>query len=400
MVAEVLNMVIIIGGGPAGLMAAIAASRSHEVVLLEKKEAVGRKLLLTGNGRCNITNNQSIPNFIKNCYGEPKFLFSHLHQFGPKEIIQFLETQGCTVVLDGDRYYPQSMKARDVLAALEQAVRENAQIQTGTEVLDFVVEQDQITKVVTKERSYECQHVILATGGLSYPQTGSTGDGFKWLKTWGHQISDLFGSEVGLIAQHESLKALAGLSLRKKKVSLKVNGRLVKTLEGDILFTHVGLSGPAILDLSHEAQVHLRKQEKVEIEIELTETEVDYTSKKTIQNQLESFLPKRLAAFLINELAITGTVQSNQVRKEQRLHLAKLLSGFSVNIEASLPIEQAVVTAGGLKLSEVDPKTLRSKHIKNLTICGELLNVIGPVGGYNLTIALSTGYVAGSNLGL
>lgn len=393
-------MVIIIGGGPAGLMAAIAASRSHEVLLLEKKEAVGRKLLLTGNGRCNITNNQSIPNFIKNCYGEPKFLFSHLHQFGPKEIIQFLESQGCPVVLEGDRYYPQSMKARDVLAILEQAVRENAQIKTGTEVLDFVVEQNRITKVVTKERTYDCQHVILATGGLSYPQTGSTGDGFKWLKTWGHQLSDLFGSEVGLISQQTSLKDLAGLSLRNKKVSLKVNNRVIKTLVGDVLFTHVGLSGPVILDLSYEAMVHLRKQDKVEMELELTETEVDYTSKKTIQNQIEGFLPKRLAAFLIQEIAIDGTVQSNQVRKEQRLRLAKLLLGFSVIIEDSLPIEQAVVTAGGLKLSEVDPKTLRSKQIKNLTICGELLNVLGPVGGYNLTIALSTGFVAGSNIGL
>lgn len=400
MVAEVLNMVIIIGGGPAGLMAAIAASRSHEVLLLEKKEAVGRKLLLTGNGRCNITNNQSIPNFIKNCYGEPKFLFSHLHQFGPKEIIQFLESQGCPVVLEGDRYYPQSMKARDVLAILEQAVRENAQIKTGTEVLDFVVEQNRITKVVTKERTYDCQHVILATGGLSYPQTGSTGDGFKWLKTWGHQLSDLFGSEVGLISQQTSLKDLAGLSLRNKKVSLKVNNRVIKTLVGDVLFTHVGLSGPVILDLSYEAMVHLRKQDKVEMELELTETEVDYTSKKTIQNQIEGFLPKRLAAFLIQEIAIDGTVQSNQVRKEQRLRLAKLLLGFSVIIEDGLPIEQAVVTAGGLKLSEVDPKTLRSKQIKNLTICGELLNVLGPVGGYNLTIALSTGFVAGSNIGL
>lgn len=400
MVAEVLNMVIIIGGGPAGLMAAIAASRSHEVLLLEKKEAVGRKLLLTGNGRCNITNNQSIPNFIKNCYGEPKFLFSHLHQFGPKEIIQFLESQGCPVVLEGDRYYPQSMKARDVLAILEQAVRENAQIKTGTEVLDFVVEQNRITKVVTKERTYDCQHVILATGGLSYPQTGSTGDGFKWLKTWGHQLSDLFGSEVGLISQQTSLKDLAGLSLRNKKVSLKVNNRVIKTLVGDVLFTHVGLSGPVILDLSYEAMVHLRKQDKVEMELELTETEVDYTSKKTIQNQIEGFLPKRLAAFLIQEIAIDGTVQSNQVRKEQRLRLAKLLLGFSVIIEDSLPIEQAVVTAGGLELSEVDPKTLRSKQIKNLTICGELLNVLGPVGGYNLTIALSTGFVAGSNIGL
>lgn len=393
-------MVIIIGGGPAGLMAAIAASRSHEVLLLEKKEAVGRKLLLTGNGRCNITNNQSIPNFIKNCYGEPKFLFSHLHQFGPKEIIQFLESQGCPVVLEGDRYYPQSMKARDVLAILEQAVRENAQIKTGTEVLDFVVEQNRITKVVTKERTYDCQHVILATGGLSYPQTGSTGDGFKWLKTWGHQLSDLFGSEVGLISQQTALKDLAGLSLRNKKVSLKVNNRVIKTLVGDVLFTHVGLSRPVILDLSYEAMVHLRKQDKVEMELELTETEVDYTSKKTIQNQIEGFLPKRLAAFLIQEIAIDGTVQSNQVRKEQRLRLAKLLLGFSVIIEDSLPIEQAVVTAGGLKLSEVDPKTLRSKQIKNLTICGELLNVLGPVGGYNLTIALSTGFVAGSNIGL
>lgn len=393
-------MVIVIGGGPAGMMSAIQASKTHEVLLLEKNSALGRKLLLTGNGRCNFSNNQPIPKFVQACHGEPKFLYSHLNQFGTKEMIEFLNERGCAVILENDRYYPKSMKAREVLDLLEKEVRGCCQVKTGVEVIDWIIEANKITQVVTSEGILPCDHVILATGGYSYPQTGSTGDGFKWLKQSGHEIRDVFGSEVGLVTANPRLSTLAGLALSSRSITLAINQRPLRAIVEDVLFTHVGISGPAILDLSYDAMLHLLDGKLVEIRIALLTEPVNYISQKTIRNYLEEHLPKRLAKYILEELNLPPETVCNQIRKQHRQELESFLNAFIIPIKDSLPIEKATVTAGGLKLSEVNPKTLISKNIQNLSVCGELLNVVGPVGGYNLTIAFTTGYAAGSNIGL
>lgn len=391
-------MVIVIGGGPSGIMAAIAASQLNDVLLLEKQESLGRKLLMTGNGRCNLTNDRLITEFVLDCYGETKFLYTHLNRFGPQQIIEFFESRHCPLVLENHRYYPQSMKARDVLKVLEQELRKKVTVRTNSPVQSLIIKDHRIAGVQLENETIPCDHVILATGGLSYPRTGSSGDGFRWLKESQHQISPLFGSEVGLVSQDSFIKELVGLSLQKVSVTLRANSTRPHTLVGDVIFTHKGISGPAVLDLSYHVQKYLQQKASVSLELQILNETLNFDSSKTIRNYLEYYLPKRLVSTLLKLTKMNESSPTNQLTKQERLALKDIIHAFPITIQKSLPIEQAVVTAGGLRMNQIDVKTLKSKLISNLSICGELLDVVGPVGGYNLTIALSTGFGAGSSI--
>lgn len=416
--------VIVIGGGPAGMMAAISsASEKNHVLLLEKMEALGKKILITGKGRCNITSSLPMEEFIENVPGNGMFLYSAFHQYTNQDMISFLKEEGVEVKEErGHRIFPVNDSAKDVRNAfLKRLKKLGVNIQTNAKVEKIITEENRVTGV-----EYWCQgekrieladRVILATGGKSYPVTGSTGDGYEIAKSLGHTITNIHPSLVPLTANQEDIaicKALQGLSLKNVKVLLKDTQKKKNIYEdfGEMLFTHWGVSGPVILSASshllrYPKVEQLLKENHIQLVIDLkpalTEEKLEkrilrdfeQAKNKEYKNSLDSLLPKKLIEPVIALSEIHPNKQVNAITKQERTNLVYLLKHFTITISGFRPIEEAIITSGGISIKEINPKTMESKLIKGLYFAGELIDVDAYTGGFNLQIAYSTGYTAG-----
>ena len=412
--------VIVIGGGPAGMMAAItSAEQGNEVVLIEKNKLLGKKLSITGKGRCNITSSLNIDEFIKNTPGNGKFLFSAFNSFTNKDIIDFIENHGIkTKVERGNRVFPVTDKAQDVVNCFTKKLKElNVSICLNTLVKDILIDNDnKAIGVMTNNKKIKADKIILATGGKSYPLTGSTGDGYKFAKKLGHTITELKPSLVPLVTyEAEMHKTLQGLSLKNveiKLVDISKNKEIYSDF-GEMLFTHFGVSGPIVLSASshlvrYKNIIELLENKQIKLLIDfkpaLSKEKLDQRilrdfeeeKNKSFKNSLDKLLPQKLIPEIVNKSNIGPNKKVNSITKEERENLLSILKQFEVTIKDFRPIEDAIITAGGISIKEINPKTMESKIIKDLYFAGEIIDVDAYTGGFNLQIAYSTGYVAGN----
>lgn len=420
--------VTVIGGGPAGMMAAISASKNNnEVYLLEKNSKLGKKLLITGKGRCNITSSLDIKDFISNIPGNGRFLYSVFDNYTNIDIINFLKEQGVRVKEErGNRIFPVSDKSSDVLNAFEKELKnKQVKIKFNARVTNIETQENEVKYVhyIDKNgqsKKIETDKVILATGGKTYPETGSTGDGYEIAKKLGHTITEIKPSLVPLTTNGISLnicKELQGLSL--KNISIKImdtsKSKVIYEDFGEMIFTHFGVSGPTILTASahllryknidnviKEQNIKLIIDLKPALSIEKLDTRIqrDFfeNKNKEFKNSLNDLLPQKLIYPVIQLSAIDANKKVNEITKEERLRLVKLLKNFSIVISGFRPLEEGIVTSGGISIKEINPKTMESKMIKGLFFAGEIIDVDAYTGGFNLQIAYSTGYTAGCEI--
>lgn len=422
--------VVVIGGGPAGLIAAIsAAQENNEVVVLEKMNEVGRKLLITGKGRCNITSNIPMEEFIRNIPGNGKFLYGAFNNFTNEDIISLLKEQGVNVKVErGQRIFPVTDRSIDVRDAIVKKVKKlgvkiivNAKVQkiiTKKNNNENTINVSKVEYLINgKKEVLDCEKVILATGGKSYPKTGSTGDGYEIAKKLGHTVTKIVPSLVPLEAKGDSIricKHLQGLSLKNvgvKFVDIERNKEIYKDF-GEMIFTHFGLSGPTILSgsahlLRYKNLEELLQNNKIKILIDLKPALSneklderilrDFLSEKNklFKNSLDALLPKKMIDTVIEISNINPNKQVNKITKKERENLVNILKKFEITIKGFRPIEEAIVTAGGINIKEINPKTMESKLVKGLYFAGEIIDVDAYTGGFNLQIAYSTGYTAG-----
>lgn len=405
------NDVIVIGGGPAGMMAAgVAAQSGASVLLFEKNEKTGRKLLITGKGRCNITNFCDNDEFISNIPTNPRFMYSAINAFSTYDAIAFFEELGVpTKVERGNRVFPVSDKAVDVCDALRKFVLQNGVKIINEKVKALVTKDSVLQGVKTDGGTYSADSVIIATGGKSYPKTGSTGDGYTFAKSVGHTVSVPTPSLVPLVSDDYFCKELQGLSLKNVAVSVcdEISQKEIYNDFGELLFTHFGLSGPIILSASSHMRnmndgrysVHIDFKPALDFETLDKRLLKDFSKfiNKDIGNSLFELLPKSFIPVLLNVCDIDPHLKCNSVTAQQRLSIVNTLKDFKVTVKGFRPIDEAIITCGGVKVNEIDPKTMRSKIIPNLYFAGEVIDVDAYTGGFNLQIAYSTGYLAGKN---
>lgn len=405
--------VLVIGGGAAGLLAGIAAAQSGaQTVILEKMRRPGQKILITGKGRCNITNNCDLQEIIKNIPGNGRFLNSALRRFTNQDIVQLLEDNGLpTKVERGGRVFPVSDKAADVVDTLVKIYKNyGGRLLTDCKVKSITAEFGKITGAITADgQKFAADAVILAAGGSSYPGTGSDGSGVKLAKALGHTIVPLAPSLVPLESDSPYIADLQGLSLRNIEGTVYADGKKIGSEFGEMLFTHFGVSGPIILSLSKcVAEAFAKGAQEVELAIDLkpaldkdkldARLQRDFTqySRKQMPNGMKDLLPQRLIAPVLDQAFIDEEKFVNQLSRAERRRLVDVLKAFTVPITGTRPIAEAIVTAGGVSLKEIDPKTMESKLIKGLFFAGEVMDIDGYTGGYNLQAAFSTGYAAGT----
>lgn len=404
--------VIVVGGGPAGMMAAIkAAENGAEVTLLEKMSRTGRKMMITGKGRCNITNSAEIPELIKNIPGNGKFLYSCIRAYDNEDVQFFFNDNGVpTKVERGGRVFPVSDKAADAVEAMVIKMGElGVEIITDTKVTGILQEDNRATGVKTADGvEYLGDAVILATGGASYPGTGSTGDGFRMAEKWGHTIVKPLPALVPLETEEDWVKTAQGLSLKNVEATLYADGEKAGSQFGEMLFTHFGVSGPIILSLSREAVQLLDKGAFVELSINLkpalTPEQLDARilrdfekyQRKEMKNAMHDLLPGKLIEPVLDNAYIEPERMVNTITKEERRRLVEVLQGLMLTITKARPIAEAIVTAGGISVKEINPKTMESKLIKCLYFAGETVDVDAYTGGYNLQAAFSMGAAAGN----
>ncbi|MBE3553843.1 MAG: NAD(P)/FAD-dependent oxidoreductase [Thermicanus sp.] len=408
--------VIVVGGGSAGLMAAVGAvTQGANVLLLEKGEKLGRKLIISGGGRCNVTNAKEIDALIANIPGNGRFMYSAFSAFGNREIIRFFE--GLGVLLkeeDHGRMFPVTDSALTVAKSLIAFIRERGvTLRTKAPVGQVLAKEGTIQGVRLRDGEViPGRAVIVATGGKSVPRTGSTGDGYEWARELGHTITPLYPTEVPLRSDEEWIRKglLQGLSLREIEISLYVhNGKRITTQEGDLLFTHFGLSGPAALRLGHYVSRALMKDpsERLLARIDLFPRStgeilsreiwkrVKDDGKKTVKNSLKGFLPERMIPLFLQYAEIEGEKVGAQLSKKEVDTLLSFLKGWPVRITGTLSLAESFVTGGGVSVREIDPKTFSSRLVRGLYFAGEIMDVHGHTGGYNITVAFSSWYLAG-----
>ena len=411
--------VLIIGGGPAGMIAAITAKKNYpeaDVEILEKNSSLGKKLLITGKGRCNITSSLDISEFIKNIPGNGMFLYSSFQKFDNSDIIRFLENNGVKTKEErGNRVFPLSDASRDVLEAfIKEIDKLHIDVRCNTNVLEISKRKEKFI-VKTSNKLLEADKIIIATGGMSYPVTGSTGDGYKFSKKFGHTIKPIRASLVPLeIIEKQDCINMQGLSLKNVAIKIEDTEKNKKIYDdfGEMLFTHFGVSGPIILSgsahlIRYKNIEELLKNKKIKLIIDLkpaiTEEQLDLRIRrdfeefknKEFQNSLNKILPKKMIPYIIEKSKINPEKKVNEITKQERHNLVKLLKGLEFTIKGTRPVEEAIITAGGVNIKEINPSTMQSKLVEGLYFAGEIIDVDAYTGGYNLQIAYSTGYSAG-----
>ncbi len=410
--------VIVIGGGPAGIMSAISSAQNgNDVILIEKNETLGKKLLITGKGRCNITSSLDINEFIKNIPGNGKFLYSAFQNFNNQDIINLIQKNGIEVKEErGNRIFPITDRAQDVLNCFIKELKKykNIEIRLNTKVEKILVKNNEVIGIQTLNEKIDTSKVILATGGSSYPSTGSNGDGYRMAKSLGHNIENIRGSLVPLTGEKFLCQSMQGLSLKNIKMQLKDVEKNKKIYEdfGELLFTHFGVSGPTILSssthlLRYKEVDRLLKEGKIKLIIDLKSAlsnealdarirrDFEKFKNKEFKNSLDKLLPKKMINTIIELSEIEPNKKVNEITKEERQKLVNLLKKFEIIIDGFRPVEEAIVTAGGVSTKEINPKTMESKIIKGLYFAGEIIDVDAYTGGFNLQIAYSTGFTAG-----
>ena len=410
--------VIVIGGGPSGLMASIAAGTNNKkVLLLEKGKKLGQKLAISGGGRCNVTNRLPVDEIVKHIPGNGRFLYSPFTVYNNEDIIAFFEGLGVALKEeDHGRMFPVSNRAQDVVdALLKEMARLGVEIRKQTTVAKLLMDDEKILGVrLESGEEIKANAVVVAVGGKAVPQTGSTGDGYPWAERAGHTVTDLYPTEVPLLSNETFIqsKELQGLALRDAAVSvLKKNGKAIITHQMDMLFTHFGLSGPAILRCSQFVVKELKKNGGKPVTIQI-QALVDYNAesafqllmkqakadpKKALKNIWKGIVPERWLLFLMQRAAISEAATGADLSNEQARHLAKELTGFEMTVYGTQPLAKAFVTGGGVSVKEIEPKTMASKKKPGLYLCGEILDIHGYTGGYNITSALVTGRIAGDS---
>lgn len=408
--------VIVVGGGSAGLMAAVGASEhGAKVLLLEKGERLGRKLIISGGGRCNVTNAKELDELIQNIPGNGRFMYSAFQQFNNRDIIRFFERLGVALKEeDNGRMFPVTDKAITVANTLIDYIRsKGVEIRYRSKVASLMTDHETIQGVIleTGEKFYS-KAVIIATGGKSVPKTGSTGDGYKLARSVGHTITPLYPTEVPLTSDEEWIRdrSVQGVSIRDVALSLyNRKGKLITRQRGDMIFTHFGVSGPGALRLGHYVSVTKLKDpaEQILLKIDLFPDETSdrliqqfqsilaQQAKKTIKNALRGKIPERLIPIMLQKADIQEDLTYSHLSKKQFGELINLVKGFPLRITGTLSIEEAFVTGGGVSTKEIDPKTFASKIIHGLFFAGEVMDVHAHTGGYNITVAFSSGYIAG-----
>lgn len=403
--------VLVIGGGPAGMMAAgQAAERGRQVLLLEKMESPGRKLLLTGKNRCNLTNTDRVQEFLDHFNPSGKFLTQLFYRFFNQDLREFFHRRGVpTAVQRGGRVFPASEEARDVLDALLDWLHgQHVEIRTSTPAQELMLTGGRITGVKTPQGAIQARAVILAAGGKAYPGTGSTGDGYDLARQAGHRIIPVRPALVPLVTRGETAQRLQGLSLENIRVSLWVDGTKETDLFGEMLFTHFGVSGPVILTLSRTVVDHLREGRQVELAVDLKPAldhptldrrllrDIQAMGRKQYSTLLEGLLPKSLLPVCVDQTGVAWDKTCSQITAEERKRLRMWLKeDFRLEVADHRGFEQAIITAGGVDVAEVDPHTMASRLGEGLYLAGEILDVDGDTGGYNLQAAFSTGWAAG-----
>lgn len=410
-----MKRVVVIGGGAAGLMAAVIAGREGaKVTLLEKMNYVGKKMGITGKGRCNITNACDMSEFIKNTPGNGKFLYGAYERFTNEDLLQLLHDAGLeTKVERGGRVFPASDSALDVRNTFMKLMKHyGVDVHLEEPVKKLLVDDGVVTGVVTDKETYHADAVVIATGGKSYPATGSTGDGYILAAQVGHKITDIRPSLVPIVTEESWVKDLMGLSLRNVELSVVAKNKVQAKMFGEMMFTHFGITGPIVLSLSHTVGKLMRKKNIGTIGLDINlkpalspetldkrlQKDFDLYSKKQLINGMKDLLPSRLIPLIIELAGIDPQKPINQISKEERQQIGYMLQHMPLTVKGLRPVEEAIVTAGGISLKEFNPKTMESKLVKGLYGAGEVLDIDAFTGGYNLQAAFSTGYVAAMHI--
>ena len=410
-----MKRVVVIGGGAAGLMAAVIAGREGaKVTLLEKMNYVGKKMGITGKGRCNITNACDMSDFIKNTPGNGKFLYGAYERFTNEDLLQLLHDAGLeTKVERGGRVFPASDSALDVRNTFMKLMKHyDVDVHLEEPVKKLLVDDGVVTGVVTDKETYHADAVVIATGGKSYPATGSTGDGYILAAQVGHKITDIRPSLVPIVTEESWVKDLMGLSLRNVELSVVAKNKVQAKMFGEMMFTHFGITGPIVLSLSHTVGKLMRKKNIGTIGLDINlkpvlspetldkrlQKDFDLYSKKQLINGMKDLLPSRLIPLIIELAGIDPQKPINQISKEERQQIGYMLQHMPLTVKGLRPVEEAIVTAGGISLKEFNPKTMESKLVKGLYGAGEVLDIDAFTGGYNLQAAFSTGYVAAMHI--
>ena len=409
-----MSKILIVGGGAAGMMAGVYLARAgHEVHILEKNEKLGKKVYITGKGRCNVTNNCDTEELFRAVMSNPKFLYSAFYSFTPQDVMEFFEEAGVPLKTErGNRVFPVSDHSSDIIRGLEHELKKaGAHIHLHTEVQEICTENEQITGVILKDgKMLSADAVVVATGGLSYPSTGSTGDGYRFAEAMGHKITEPAPSLVPMNVREEYIPALMGLSLRNVQATVYDGKKELYSDFGEMLFTHFGVSGPLIISASAYVGKILQKKHELKLVIDLKPAlseeqldarvlrEFDANHNKQFKNAVTGLFPAKLLPVMIHLSGIDPEKKVNVITREERMNFVHLIKHFTVTLTGLRDFKEAIITRGGVKVKEVNPSTMESKLVQGLYFAGEVLDLDALTGGFNLQIAWSTAYAAGSNI--
>lgn len=403
--------VIVIGGGAAGMMAAItAAQNGHSVTLIERNEKLGKKIYITGKGRCNVTNASDMETIFNNVNKNPKFLYSALYSYDNQAVMDFFESEGTKLKVErGNRVFPESDHASDIIKALERNIRrQGIEVLLNTKVKRLIMDDTECKGVELESgKKISSDAVIVATGGVSYPTTGSTGDGYEFAESAGHSIVRPEPSLIPLVSPENWVRDLQGLSLKNVELTLYADNKAVYSELGEMMFTHFGITGPLVLSASSYYITEKARKKDILVTIDLKPgldsdqldkrilRDFEEQKNKQFSNSLDGLLPKRLIQAVIMLTGIPGETKVNEISREQRQKLVSVLKRLEIKITQTRPIEEAIITRGGIAVKEINPSTMESKLKKNLYFAGEVIDIDAMTGGYNLQLAWSTGHLAG-----